>query len=82
MPKADRFIHWHGSRGLRDYKVLFRSEDDTHRFLRAFMEGREKADELASMDANRLSQRHLEILEGLRHRVDRAQENGPFAEGY
>lgn len=63
---------------MGDYKIIFRSEDDTRRFLRAFLEGRAKADELVALDADRLSQRRFAILEGLRGVTE---EGGRFEEG-
>lgn len=49
-----RIIHWHGTRGIGDFKLYLGDEDDTRRFLKVFIAGRARETQLAERDAVRL----------------------------
>ncbi|KAI0701425.1 hypothetical protein C8T65DRAFT_697053 [Cerioporus squamosus] len=78
-----RIIHWHGTRGIGDFKLYLGDEDDTRRFLKVFMTGRAREAQLAERDAVRLRHWQPQLFDIIRHtstadQMEADQEDGTY----
>lgn len=61
-----RLVHWHGARGIGDFKIYLGDEDDTRKFMRVFMMGRTRESRLAELESVRLQGSQSAIIEAVR----------------